>query len=72
MRRGDAKFREPQGIRWRFVRHRGEPARGLDSVAERLRADCIVVGRAHDGTGALGSVARSLITLATRPVVFIP
>jgi nucleotide-binding universal stress UspA family protein len=53
------------------VHHRGEPAHGLETVAEERRADCIVVGRSHDG-GALGSVAKSLINLAHRPVVVIP
>jgi nucleotide-binding universal stress UspA family protein len=65
------RFLTPQRVQWEVVHHRGDPAHGLESVAEELRADCIVVGRSHDG-GALGSVARTLINLATRPVVIVP
>jgi nucleotide-binding universal stress UspA family protein len=59
-------------VRWEVVHHRGDAAHGLEAIAEELRADCIVIGRSHDGTGALGSVARTLINLATRPVVVVP
>jgi nucleotide-binding universal stress UspA family protein len=59
---------DPQGIRWDVVHHRGDVAHGLEAVAEERMADCIVVGRSRRG----GSVARTLINLATRPVVVIP
>jgi nucleotide-binding universal stress UspA family protein len=72
MRKNAAQFLESQGIRWEIVHHRGEPAHGLEAVAEERRADCIVVGRSHDGTGSIGSVTKTLINLATRPVVVIP
>lgn len=65
-------YLQPQGIRYEIVHHRGEPAHGLEAVAAEVRADCIVVGRSDTGGGALGSVAKSLINLATRPVVVIP
>ena len=56
----------------RFTIFCDRPPRDHDPlVAEEVRADCIVVGRSHDG-GALGSVARTLINLATRPVVIVP
>jgi nucleotide-binding universal stress UspA family protein len=71
LRRAAAEYLTPQGIRWEIVHHRGEPAHGLEAVAEEVRADCIVVGRSHGG-GGLGSVAKALINLATRPVVVIP
>jgi nucleotide-binding universal stress UspA family protein len=71
IRRNAALFLAPQGVRWEVVHHRGEPAHGLEAVAEEVRADCIVVGRSHAG-GGLGSVAKALINLATRPVVVIP
>jgi nucleotide-binding universal stress UspA family protein len=71
IRRSAAQYLAPQGIRWDVVHHRGDPARGLEAVAEEVRADCIVVGRSHRG-GGLGSVAKTLINLATRPVVVIP
>jgi nucleotide-binding universal stress UspA family protein len=72
LRRTVARFLDSQGVRWDIVHHRGDAAHGLEAIAERLRADCIVIGRSHDGAGALGSVARTLINLATRPVVVIP
>ncbi len=72
LRRNAREFLEPQGVRWDVVHHRGEPAHGLEAVAEERRADCIVVGRSHDGSRGLGSVTRTLINLATRPVVVIP
>lgn len=72
LRGNAARFLDSQHVPWEIVHHRGDAARGLEAVAEELRADCIVIGRSHDGTGALGSAARSLINLATRPVVVIP
>jgi nucleotide-binding universal stress UspA family protein len=72
IRNAAARFLEPQGVQWELVHHRGDAAHGLEAIAEQVRADCIVIGRSHDGTGPLGSVARALINLATRPVVVIP
>jgi nucleotide-binding universal stress UspA family protein len=72
LRGNAARYLKTQGVRWEVVHHRGDAARGLEAVAEEVRADCIVIGRSHDGTGSLGSVARTLINLATRPVVVVP
>jgi nucleotide-binding universal stress UspA family protein len=72
LRHNAALFLDSQGVRWEVVHHRGDAARGLEKVAEELRADCIVIGRSYDGTGALGSTAKTLINLATRPVVVVP
>jgi nucleotide-binding universal stress UspA family protein len=72
IRRNAARFLDSSGVRWELVHHRGDAAHGLESVAEELRADCIVIGRSHEGAGSLGAVARALINLATRPVVVIP
>lgn len=72
LRRNAAKFLESQDVVWEIVHHRGDAAHGLEAVAEEMRADCIVIGRSHDGAGALGSAARTLINLATRPVVVVP
>jgi nucleotide-binding universal stress UspA family protein len=65
-------FLESQGVRWEVVHHRGDAAHSLEAIPEDLRADCIVIGRSHAGAGVLGSVARTLINLATRPVVVVP
>jgi nucleotide-binding universal stress UspA family protein len=72
LRGNAARYFENQDVSWEVVHHWGDAAHGLESVAEQLRADCVVVGRSHDGGGALGSVARTLINLATRPVVVVP
>lgn len=72
IRKNAEHYLGPQGIRYEIVHHRGEPAHGLEAVAEEVRADCIVVGRSRTSGGALGSTARTLINVATRPVVVIP
>ena len=71
--RGEAqRYLDPIGVHWKLVHHRGDPASGLESVAEQFRADCIVVGRSRHGGGLLGSVPRTLINDAARPVVVVP
>lgn len=66
------RYLSPVGVRWQLVHHRGEPASGLELVAEQVRADCIVVGRSRRSGGLLGSVPRTLIHDAARPVVVVP
>ena len=71
--RGEAdKYLSPTGVRWKLVHHRGDPASGLESVAEQFRADCIVVGRSRHGGGLVGSVPKMLVKDAKRPVVVVP
>ena len=65
LRRSAATYLDPAGVRWELVHYRGDPAHGLEAVAEDRRADCIVVGRG-------GGVARSLVNEARRPVVVVP
>ena len=65
LRRTVADYLGTIGVRWELVHHRGDPAHGLEKVAEELHADCIVVGRG-------GSVAKFLISDARRPVVVVP
>ena len=72
LRRNANRYLGSQGVRWEIVHQRGDPAHGLEKIAEEHRADCIVVGRSGEGTGALGSTAKALINLATRPVVVVP
>ncbi|WP_181043362.1 universal stress protein [Actinokineospora auranticolor] len=62
------RYLDPIGVPWDVVHLRGDPARGLESVAEEVAADCVVIGRSHHG----GRVARSLIAEAARPVVVVP
>lgn len=59
------RYLDAAGISWELVHYRGDPAHGLEAVAEDRRADCIVVGRG-------GGVAKSLINDARRPVVVVP
>lgn len=66
------KVLTPQGIRWDLVHARGEPAAMLEQVAEQERADCIVVGRSRRRGGLLGTVPKSLLAHASRPVVVVP
>jgi nucleotide-binding universal stress UspA family protein len=65
LRQSAAAYLDAAGIRWELVHYRGDPAHGLETVAEDRRADCIVVGRG-------GGVARSLVNDARRPVVVVP
>jgi nucleotide-binding universal stress UspA family protein len=60
-----AQYLDAAGIRWELVHYRGDPAHGLEAVAEDRRADCIVVGR---GRG----VPKTLVAEARRPVVVVP
>jgi nucleotide-binding universal stress UspA family protein len=66
LRRTVTEYLGTLGVGWELVHHRGDPAHGLEKVAEELHADCIVVGR---GTGG---VAKFLINDARRPVVVVP
>ncbi len=59
-------------IDWDFVHHRGDPAVGLEQVAEKYRADLIVVGRSRRRGGLLGTVPATLVVEAVRPVVVVP
>lgn len=61
-----------RGIDWEMLRGQGEPAAVLEAVAEQRRADCIVVGRSRHRGGLLGTVPKSLLAHASRPIVVVP
>ena len=63
---------EGEAIDWDFVHHRGDPAVGLEQVAEQYRADLIVVSRSRRRGGLLGTVPATLVVEAVRPVVVVP
>lgn len=65
LRRTASDYLDQAGVQWELVHYRGDPAHGLEAVAEDRRADCIVVGRG-------GGVTRSLVNDARRPVVVVP
>lgn len=60
-------------LRWEFRTLRGDPANGLISVAEELRADAIVVGASQSaGHRMFGSVAVRLVKSGRWPVTVVP
>jgi nucleotide-binding universal stress UspA family protein len=61
-----------RGIEWELLHGQGEPAAVLEAIAEQRRADCIVVGRSRHRGGLLGSVPKSLLAHASRPIVIVP
>lgn len=61
-----------RGVEWEMLHGQGEPAAVLEAVAEQRRADCIVVGRSRHRGGLLGSVPKSLLAHASRPIVVVP
>lgn len=63
---------DERGVPWDMLHGQGEPAMVLEAVAEQRRADCIVVGRSRRRGGLLGTVPKSLLTHASRPVVVVP
>jgi nucleotide-binding universal stress UspA family protein len=63
---------DERGVSWDMLHGQGEPALVLEAIAEQRRADCIVVGRSRRRGGLLGTVPKSLLTHATRPVVVVP
>lgn len=63
---------DERGIKWELLHGQGEPAMVLEAIAAERRADCIVVGRSRRRGGILGTVPKSLLTRATRPIVIVP
>jgi len=61
-----------RGVTWELLHGQGEPAAVLEAIAEQRRADCIVVGRSRHRGGLLGSVPKSLLAHASRPIVVVP
>ncbi|WP_223198532.1 universal stress protein [Solihabitans fulvus] len=60
------------GVHWEVVHQRGDPATALESVADELKADCIVVGKSRRRGGLLGTVPKGLLAHSMRPVVVVP
>ena len=61
------------GVPWRFEQRRGDVAHELEDLAERAKADAIVVGRSSSKVSRLlGSVAAGLLRTSRRPVIVVP
>lgn len=59
--------------RWEFVYQPGDPYRGLVEIADRLRADGVVIGASRQaGHRVLGSVAVRLVKAGRWPVTVVP
>lgn len=71
----EAADRIPPGqrARWEFYSAEGDPYRGLVELADRLRADAVVIGASeHAGHRILGSVAVRLVKAGRWPVTVVP
>lgn len=59
--------------RWEFVTEPGDPFRTLVEIADRLRADAVVIGASQKaGHRILGSVAVRLVKAGRWPVTVVP
>ena len=71
----EAAERLPEGhhVFWEFHTAEGDPYRGLVELADRLRADAVVIGASERaGHRILGSVAIRLVKAGRWPVTVVP
>jgi len=71
----EAAERIPNGerVRWEFISQPGDPYNGLVEVADRLRADAVVIGASKKaGHRIVGSVAVRLVKAGRWPVTVVP
>jgi nucleotide-binding universal stress UspA family protein len=71
----EAAERIPNGDRvdWQFISQPGDPYNGLVEVADRLRADAVVIGASKKaGHRIVGSVAVRLVKAGRWPVTVVP
>ncbi|MGH3417661.1 MAG: universal stress protein [Actinocrinis sp.] len=62
-----------QRARWEFYSAEGDPYRGLVELADRIRADAVVIGASERaGHRILGSVAVRLVKSGRWPVTVVP
>lgn len=60
------------GVQGEFLCRQGDVARELETLAESLRADMIVVGRSRHPALHLGGAPRRLLAAGRRPVLVVP
>jgi nucleotide-binding universal stress UspA family protein len=69
---------DPLGVPWRMALESGDPARGLQRIADRVGADLVVIGTRGAGAGCAvrrlvtGSVSSALVHHEHRPVLVVP
>ncbi len=69
---------DPLGVPWRMELDSGDPARGLQRIADRVDADLVVIGTRGAGAGCTvrrlvtGSVSSMLVHHERRPVLVVP
>jgi nucleotide-binding universal stress UspA family protein len=63
---------EAAGVEGEFFCLSGEVSQELERLAERRRADIIVVGRSRHAALHLGGVPRRLLAMGHRPVLVVP
>lgn len=71
----EAAERIPNGerVRWEFISQPGDPYNGLVEVADRLRADAVVIGASKKaGHRIIGSVGVRLVKAGRWPVTVVP
>jgi nucleotide-binding universal stress UspA family protein len=71
----EAAERIPNGerVRWEFISQPGDAYNGLLEVADRLRADAVVIGASRKaGHRIVGSVAIRLVKAGRWPVTVVP
>lgn len=73
MREATERLRGVFEVRWEFHTHVGDPYSGLVAVADRLKADAVVVGVSEQaGHRIVGSVAIRLVKAGRWPVTVVP
>ncbi|MBB5937824.1 universal stress protein [Streptomyces zagrosensis] len=73
MREATERLRGVFEVRWEFHTHIGDPFSGMVSVADRLKADAVVVGASEQaGHRIVGSVAIRLVKAGRWPVTVVP
>ncbi|HXW79255.1 MAG TPA: universal stress protein [Acidimicrobiales bacterium] len=63
---------EVAGVEGAFTCLEGDIASELEALAERCRADLVVVGRSRHPALRLGGVPRKLLAMGHRPVLVVP
>lgn len=73
IREGAARVPPGQQVRWEFHTAEGDPYRGLVELADRIRADAVVIGASERaGHRILGSVAVRMVKAGRWPVTVVP